>query len=53
MAAAVLILGTLAILSTNIRQLLVAVLGLAVRLLTSFWKGAIVIFLILIALCCA
>ena len=52
MAVAIAVVGILAILSTNVRIIVVSVLKFAVELLVTFWKWAIIAFLVLLVFCC-
>ena len=52
MAVAIAVVGILAILSTNVRIIVVSILKFAVELLATFWKWAIIAFLVLLVFCC-
>ena len=52
MALAIAVVGILAILSTYVRIIVVSILKFAVELLVTFWKWAIIAFLVLLVFCC-
>ena len=51
MALAVIIVGVLAVVFTNVRYLIVGALKLAVELLVTFWKWSIIALLLLMVFC--